>query len=164
MPSLIGIFYFTGRSECNGSPFHDVGKMAAFVDGAYTAAHAAASVIVLPSSKATHTVPAVGFLSYSGKKTCHDIERIASIEIVGVDNGKWLFNGALAHHNRMVGSPWLCAALGHGVAFRKSIDTLEHHLYRYVALILRSIFSRKASSKSCRITNTTLPKPARMAS
>ncbi len=41
LPSLIGIFYFTGRSECNGSPFHDVGKMAAFVDGAYTAAHAA---------------------------------------------------------------------------------------------------------------------------
>ena len=57
------------------------------------------------------------------------LEGVASVEVVGVDDGKRLVDGLLGHQDGVVGAPGFLAAFGHLEAFGQIVQLLEHILH-----------------------------------
>ena len=72
-----------------------------------------------------------------GEPFAHYAECVTVVEVVAVEHGKRFVNHAFAHHEGMVGAPWLGASLRTGEAFGQSVEALEHQFARNVAFVFR---------------------------
>ena len=59
----------------------------------------------------------------------HDLEGVAAVEVVGVDDGEGLMDGVLGHEDGVVGAPGLLASFGDGEAGRQLVEFLEDILH-----------------------------------
>ena len=65
---------------------------------------------------------------------------MAAIEVVSVDHGEGLVDHVSCHHDGVVRTPRLLAALGYSEAFGELIQILEDDLYWDLVLVLRDDF------------------------
>ena len=93
----------------------------------------------LPSAPAVHTpriCHVVAFLVARTRELLGDhLKGVAAIEVVGIDYGKRLLDGILAHEHSVVGAPGFGAVGGAGVTLGKIVDALEHYLHGDVAFV-----------------------------
>ena len=57
---------------------------------------------------------------------CDDLERVAAIEVVGVDYGEWFFDDVFTHQYGVVRAPGFGAVGRYGVSFGEFVDGLEN--------------------------------------
>ena len=109
----------------------DIGVDAANVGLANATGHAAVIGNGVAQLVAHHAVATLA--------TCQLLEVVANsgvcsaaVEVVGVDNGKWLVDGLCCHHNSVVCAPRLYATLGESEALGQVVELLEYILHLYL--------------------------------
>ena len=94
----------------------------------------------------------------------HHFEGVAAVEVVGVDDGEGLVDGVFCHEDGVVGAPGFLPAFGDGEASGQLVEFLEDVFHLDAPKWSALMWRLNSSSKEWRMTKTTLPKPARMAS
>ena len=61
----------------------------------------------------------------------------ATVEIIGINNGKWLFKYIFTHQHGMISSPRFSTSLGTREALRQIVDRLEYQFTRNMTFIFR---------------------------
>ena len=89
---------------------------------------------------------------------------VGSIEVVSVDDGKRFADDVAGSTDGVGGSPGLFTIGWDAIACGEVVEFLESVVDGDAVAEARPHSSLKASAKSSRMTKTTLPKPARMAS
>ncbi len=119
---------------------HATGKMLVLVLGANATRHCAILAQRVGHAEAHHGIGVLAVLGQIGKELADNLETVAVIEIVTVDDTERLVNGLFCHHHGMVGSPRLGAAFGYGVALGKLVEALENELAGDFSLVLGEYF------------------------
>ncbi len=95
--------------------------MTVLVGGAYSAGHRAVFGHGVAYTESYHAVVALA-VALTHKLLCYHLERVAAIEIVGIDYGERLFDGVLAHEYGVVRTPGFAAVGRTGISFGQVVD------------------------------------------
>ena len=87
--------------------FHDSGEVAIPVFRADTSCHGAVFRESVANSESHHGILVAATFWQFGEELSDDLECVAVVEVIAVDDTEGLFDDVLCHHHCMVSAPWL---------------------------------------------------------
>ena len=87
-------------------------------------------------AEAHHGILVLGTLGQVGQELANDLEGVAVVEVVAVDDAERLLDDVLTHQHGVVRAPRLLAAFGHSEALGQCVECLEAQLALHLTFVL----------------------------
>ena len=126
----------TIRATSDRGALDDTREEALVIYFADTACYCTAFAERIAYAVADHAVLVVA-VGEAAELVCQSCEAVTAIEVVSVDHGEGLVDHLCCHHDGVVRTPRLLAALGYSEAFGELVQILEDDLNRDLVLVLR---------------------------